>query len=158
MKLRPFLTVLLAGLIWYGAFYVFFISSGAQNILSNPAHQSGKFLRVFMEIEPLPRMVNDPWLVLKGFFLIGMLIGGVFVWLSQQWKGNWIQKGLKFGLIHWMLMVPWFEFYLPYNVMNEPFALVLLEAALWLGTTLTLGIALGAVRYGRLQPINGIQK
>lgn len=156
MKLRTLLTVLLCGLCWYGTFYLFFIGSGAQNILANPAYQSSKFLRVFMEIEPLPRVVSDPWLVIKGFFLIGILVGLAFVWVSPHFKGNWLQKGLKFGLLHWMLMVPWFEFYLPYNVMNEPFSLVLLEAALWLSTILTLGVALGAIYHLRLKQINDL--
>lgn len=151
MKLRNLLTVLLTGFIWFGAFYLFFIWSGAQNILANPAYQSSKFLRVFMEIEPLPRVARDPWLVLKGLFIIGIGVGLVFVWITPSFKGNWLQKGLKFGLIHWMLMVPWFEFYLPYNVMNEPLSLVLFEAVLWLGTTLTLGLVLGAINYGRLK-------
>lgn len=38
-------------------------------------------------------------------------------------------------------MVPWFEFYLPWNVMHEPATLVLLEAALWLAVLLTVGLA-----------------
>ena len=33
-------------------------------------------------------------------------------------------------------MVPWFEFYLPWNVMREPAPLVLLEMACWLGVRL----------------------
>jgi len=35
-------------------------------------------------------------------------------------------------------MIPWFEFYLPYNVMNEPLSLVLLEGLLWLLTIVTV--------------------
>lgn len=147
MKTRLVFAVLGCGFIWYGAFYLFFIASGAQQILANPARQSSKFLRVFMEIEPLPRMATDPWLVLKGLFIIGVLVGLAFVWISPLFKGNWLMKGLKFGVLHWLLMVPWFEFYLPYNVMNEPFALVMLEAGLWLATTVTLGAALGALSY-----------
>ena len=86
MKIRSLLTVLLAGLIWYGAFYLFFILSGAQNILANPAHQSDKFLRVFMEIEPLPRVVSDSWLVIKGLFVIGFIrYIFIIVWYSNKW-------------------------------------------------------------------------
>jgi hypothetical protein len=45
-------------------------------------------------------------------------------------------------------MVPWFEFYLPRNVMREPAALVLLEMVLWLGVLLVAGLAI-AVTYER---------
>lgn len=49
------------------------------------------------------------------------------------------------GCTHWALVTPWFEFYLPYNVMHEPLALVMLEGCLWLGVALTLGLFVSAV-------------
>jgi hypothetical protein len=60
-------------------------------------------------------------------------------------KGNRIKRGLKFGLVAWALMVPWFEFYLPWNVMHEPLLPVLLEMILWLGVLLSVGLAIAGV-------------
>ena len=42
-------------------------------------------------------------------------------------------------------MVPWFEFYLPWNVMREPFDLVLVEAVCWLVVLLAVGLSMGLV-------------
>jgi len=42
-------------------------------------------------------------------------------------------------------MVPWFEFYLPWNVMHEPLLPVLLEMIHWLGVLLSVGFAIAGV-------------
>jgi hypothetical protein len=134
--LRKFLAMFLCGPLWFAGMNVFFIYSGAQNLLANPKYQSSKFLDVFMSIEPLPRMVSDQWLVLKGLFITGFFMCAVLIFFNGKVGGNWLMKGLKFGIITWALVIPWFEFYLPYNVMHEPFMLVLFECLLWLGAML----------------------
>jgi hypothetical protein len=60
-------------------------------------------------------------------------------------SGFWLEKGLVMGGIAWMLVIPWFEFYLPYNVMHEPPALVLFEGLLWLGVMLLVGLCASLV-------------
>jgi hypothetical protein len=47
--------------------------------------------------------------------------------------------------VAWVLMVPWFEFYLPWNVMHEPIMLVILEMVLWLCVHLIVGIVIAGV-------------
>jgi hypothetical protein len=129
-----------SGIVWYGALNLFFVYSGAQNILANPDKQSSKFLKVFTEYQPLPMMATNPSIVWKGLLLVGFLTALAFSILNPYLKGNWLKRGMVFGFIHWLVMTPWFEFYLPYNVMHEPLSLVLFEAALWLCLTLTLGL------------------
>ncbi len=140
-RLRIFILLLTSGLLWYLSFYAFFILSNAQRILANPIYQSSKFLKVFTELEPLPRMAQDGFLIYKGFYLIGTLSLLAFLFLNDRLRGNWYRKAISFGVIQWVMMIPWFEFYLPYNVMHEPFTLVLLEGVLWLGTILTVSCA-----------------
>lgn len=139
-RIRALVLLLLLGQIWYLGMLVFFIYSGAQQILANPAHQSGKFLEAFMVTDPLPRMADDAWLVNKGLFLVGLTVGCALIFLNGKWTAPWPQKGVQFGLLLWAVAIPWFEFYLPYNVMHEPFRLVLFEAALWLGVLLFTGL------------------
>lgn len=144
MKLENFrkiFAVLTAGIVWFVGILLFFVLSGAQNILANPDYQSRKFLTAF-NAEPLPRMAENPVIVPAGLILAGSLTGLVFWFLNSKLDYRWLQKGLVFGLIHWALMIPWFEFYLPYNVMREPVPLVLLEMFLWIGVTLLVGIYL----------------
>jgi len=143
--LRTIIIFLTSGAAWYYLMQLFFVWSGAQNILASPARQSDKFLKTFMEMEPLPRMATDRYFVLKGFFVIGLFFAAAFAIINPRLKGEWLQRGLLFGAVQWMLTTPWFEFYLPYNVMNEPFALVLLEGALWLGVSLCMGLMLSFI-------------
>jgi hypothetical protein len=131
---------LTGGIIWYGSFMLFFVFSGAQNILSNPTYQSAKFIHVFTQEQPLPRVFLDPWILYVGLYIIASMMLVVFVNIIGNLKGNWLKKAVKFGLINWALTIPWFEFYLPFNVMHEPLLLVLLEAFLWFATLTTVAI------------------
>jgi hypothetical protein len=77
-----------------------------------------------------------------GLLTIGTLFGIVYHAVRRAFSGQpWWKKGLQFGLVSWALMVPWFEFYLPWNVMHEPVLLVMLEMGLWLVVLAIVGIA-----------------
>lgn len=137
---RKILVFPLCGLLWYAGMLVFFVFSGAQHMLANPEHQSAKFLEAFFTTDAPPRMAGDNCLVIKGLLVAGFFMAAVLVFLNGKLGGPWYRKGLQFGLICWALAIPWFEFYLPYNVMREPLSLALFEAALWLGVMLSTGI------------------
>lgn len=144
MKLVSIIAAGIAGgLAWLLGLTVFF--GPAQAILADPALQSAKFLRVFTEIEPLPRVATNPWVLPLALTIIGVIHASVFAALRQGLPGRGWRKGSTFGLAVWALMVPWFEFYLPWNVMHEPLALVLLEAALWALVLQLVGIAIALV-------------
>ncbi len=141
-RLRGPLAGLAGGLAWLLSMLAIF--GPAQSILTDPARQSAKFLEVFAGTPP-PRMSEAPWIVAAGIFAIATLWGCVYVGLSRSWTGAWWRRGLRFGGIAWVLMVPWFEFYLPWNVMREPALLVALEMACWLGVLLCVGLAIAGV-------------
>lgn len=121
----------------------------AQRILADPSRQSPKFLSVFTE-PPLPYVSERPEILPIGLLLIGLIYACTFEWLGRKLPGTPLRKGLSFGLIAWTLMVPWFEFYLPWNVMREPFSLVLFETFCWLVVLLGVGVATSVVhdRFG----------
>jgi hypothetical protein len=60
--------------------------------------------------------------------------------VSSRWR-----RGLRFGFVGWLLMAPWFEFYLPWNVLREPAPLVALELACWAAVLLGVGLAISGV-------------
>jgi hypothetical protein len=152
--LRGLVAGLCGGLAWLVGLVVFF--GPAQAVLGDPALQSEKMLHAFHS-EPGPRLSAAPWLLIVGLLIIGAMWGGIYVWLSRDWAGAWWRRGLRFGAVGWVLMVPWFEFYLPWNVLWEPPALVALEMACWAGVLATVGVTIagveGALRRGeRPQP------
>ncbi len=144
-KIRILILYLTTGLVWGAFMQLLFVASGAQQVLADPARQSSKFIKAFTEYPPLPRMAGDSSFVWKGFFVCGLLAATVFLVVNSRMKAGWMKRGLLFGFMHWALMVPWFEFYLPYNVMNEPMSLVLLEAGLWLVVLLLTGLYMSAI-------------
>lgn len=128
-----------AAVAWAAAITVVF--GPAQAILADPELQSAKFIAAFAE-PPLPRMAGQPAVLLIGLLIVGLLYAAVYAWLEPKLSGGWVGKGTRFGLVAWALMVPWFELYLPYNVMLEPLPLVLLEVACWLVVMLAVGLAI----------------
>ncbi|MDX1639702.1 MAG: hypothetical protein R3281_17195 [Balneolaceae bacterium] len=142
--LRAVLSGLAGGIVWFLSMLLFF--GPAQAILANPEYQSDKFLTVVGQLEPLPYVIESWWILGVALLFIGMLYGITYHFIRQAFSQNpWWKKGLKFGLVAWMLMVPWFEFYLPWNVMHEPALLVLLEMVLWMGVLLCVGLIIARV-------------
>lgn len=138
--LRFFLRSIAITIGWIVGFVIFF--GPAQLILGNPEYQSEKLLTVFRTLEPLPRMEVNFWIFPVGIFVISLFYSGLFEYLKDKLPGNRWKKGLTFGVMAWVLMVPFFEFYLPWNVMHEPFALVLLEMVCWFGVMMMIGIGI----------------
>ena len=131
-----------AAIAWYLGIAVVF--GPAQALLADPDLQSAKFLSAFSEA-PLPRVAARPELLAMGLLVIGLIHATVFAAIAPKLSPSVVRRGLAFGAIAWALMVPWFEFYLPYNVMLEPFPLVVVEALCWLVVMLGVGLAISAV-------------
>ena len=139
---RGLIAGLAGGVAWFVGILLFF--APAQAVLTDPTLQSAKLLIAFTA-EPLPRTSDVPWLLGVALLSIGVLWGWVYVWLSSVWSGAWWKRGLRFGVVGWILMAPWFEFYLPWNVLREPALLVALELACWAGVLLGVGLTISGV-------------
>ena len=135
-----FLVLSLAAAIgWFVGFLLSF--TPAQAILANPAHQSAKFLAIFSSIPPTPRIATP-----QGFALLVLVLGVVLATAYRfsrpdRTQPRW-RRGVRFGALAWLLWVPWFELYLPWNVLHEPMPLVLLEALCWWVTLTCSGLAM----------------
>jgi ribosomal protein S18 acetylase RimI-like enzyme len=141
--LRAAIAGLCGGLAWIAGLFLFF--GPAQAILTDPERQSAKFLQAFAPGDSAPRLLTSPAQVVAGILAIGVAWGFAFALVARSWRGAWWSRGLKFGALGWVLMVPWFEFYLPWNVMLEPWPLVLVEATCWAAVLLTVGLTIAGV-------------
>jgi hypothetical protein len=135
---------LAGGAAWVIGIMLFF--GPAQVILTDPQWQSEKMLAAFTD-EPRPRIDEAPWAMLIALSAIGVLWGLVFAWLARDSIVPWWKRGLRFAVVSWVLMVPWFQFYLPWNVLREPAPLVLLEMACWAGVLLCVGVTIAGVEH-----------
>jgi hypothetical protein len=136
---RSSLAGLAGGLAWYVGLRVIF--GAAQGILSNPNLQSQKMMAAFTNT----RASQNPIIVVIGLLAIGLVWGWVYGAVFRAWTVVWWQRGLRFALLSWALMVPWFEFYLPWNVLHEPNALVMLELICWTGVMTVVGLTIAGV-------------
>jgi hypothetical protein len=125
---------------WWVGFQLFFMS--AQGILADPERQSAKFIAVFAQLPPLPHTAISPWPLPIGMAVLSMIQATVFAVVRTALPVNLFLRGLTFGAIAWALCFPWFEFYLPWNVMNEPVMLVCLELALWAAMMALVGVTI----------------
>lgn len=128
-----------------------------QPILGDPERQSAKFIHAFIDAENPPHMAPEsmggdgPWVMYAIFAAGGFCAGLAYCLLrGRLWVGGTgaragaaetTVRGLVFGVASWLVMVPWFEGYLPWNVMREPAGLVALEMACWIGVLVIVGQA-----------------
>jgi hypothetical protein len=129
---------------WAGLMLLF---GAAQGVLANPDLQSAKLNAVY-SMSPPPRIAADPWLLPVGILVIAMVHAATFAYIRVALPQGLVRRGLAFGGVAWALLVPWFEFYLPWSLMLEPTVLVLLEMACWAGIMMMVGTAI-SLAFGR---------
>ena len=121
-------------------------------VLFNPQFQSPKILALYFALQPLPWLVANPAAFAAGWVTVGLLRGIVFAWLSPGLSGVGTRKGLNFGVVTWLTVVMFSEFYTAINLFGEPFPLVSLELVMLLVTFLAEGWVFGFV-YARSRTV-----
>jgi hypothetical protein len=148
MNIMKSISLLLSGIAgglawWLGMVLIF---GSVQFILADPSLQSAKFDAVFQSFAPLPRSTTAPWIMPLGLLFFGFVDACVYAIIRSALGGTVLKRGAGFGLILWLIMAPWFEFYLPWNVMWEPAKLVALELLCWLGVMQMVGQTIAQVQ------------
>lgn len=143
MQVRP-LFVILVGLAGGAAFCVtVFLTFGLvgagldyNGILFNPTLQSPKVIAVWKQIQPLPVMVTDRFVILGGFVLFA--IGHAFLYRSVAvaWPKGIANRALRLTVIIWVFSALFFEFMGPFNLLHEPLQLQSLEFIFWAAAAL----------------------
>jgi hypothetical protein len=121
----------------------------AQRILTDPRLQSAKFLAAFADAAAPPRAADAPWIVPAGILLVSCGFALAYALVHPALGATRLRRGATFGFVAWLLMAPWFEFYLPWNVMLEPWPLVLLELLCWFLVLQVAGQAIAWSHDGR---------
>lgn len=134
-------------------------------LFSEEAGQSDKVLSVWLEQEPLPA-VTPLWADLdeidgRGFAVQAMLLlwaSALVIVYALGWRdgpGRPIRRGLTFGVAMWAVLFLFYEAFIPFNLLGEPFPLVLVELALTLIAMAITGVVI-ALTY-RPAPENALR-
>jgi hypothetical protein len=134
-------------------------------LFTGAAGQSEKVLSVWLEQEPLPA-VTPLWsdlgdiqargLAVQAMLLLWMV--GVVIVYALGWANRpgpvW-RRGATFGITMWLVVFVFFEAWVPFNVLGEPFRFVALQLALQLVAMTATGMAVAALYSSR--PASGIR-
>jgi hypothetical protein len=99
--------------------------------LFDPAVQSAKVIAVWTRLQPLPRFVTQPPLMLGGYLLFGVGHALLFRSVAGAWPEGVAARAWRLAAITWTFSYLFFEFFGPFNLLGEPPALVILELAFW---------------------------
>lgn len=125
------------------AFTLFFVIGGS--VIFAPGIQSKKLLAVWRELEPLPIVSTNPILAIMGFVVLGVLTAWVYSFIYDGFTGTWKKRGSSFGLVLFLTVSVFFEFFTPLNLFGEPLPLVALELFFWLIVTQAQGLAIAYI-------------
>ena len=124
-------------------------------LFTGDAGQSEKVLSVWFELEPLPA-VTPLWEELANLEARAFAVQAfLFLWaaaLVLLYAMGWVnrptsplRRGLTFGAVSWAVVFLFFEGFIPFNLLGEPFPLVLLELILLLAAMLVTGVVIAFV-------------
>jgi hypothetical protein len=101
-------------------------------ILTPEFGQSQKLINVWTVWEPLPRITEQPSIVMgAGFLLFTFFHVLVYRRLAPLLPGKgWAGKGLSLALGIWVFQYGYFEFFTPFNQYREPVYLIIYEMLL----------------------------
>jgi hypothetical protein len=117
-----------------GTFVTFAQSSGSkrgqEGLLFNPATQSPKVIAVWKEIEPLPRVIENPAVIITGMILFGLIYSFVYRSVAPAWPSGIGQRASRLAVIVWFSAV-FSEFMGPFNVLHQPLTLSVVAWSFW---------------------------
>lgn len=122
---------------------------GQTGLLFDPATQSPKVIAVWKEIEPLPRVIENPLIILGGFVLFAIAYAFLYRLIATGWPTGIINRGGRLAAIVWIGTL-FAEFIGPFNVLHQPLSVGVIAWAFWAVSALFEGYAIACVaEWGR---------
>jgi hypothetical protein len=132
---RTVLAGILAGVTFNVAGFLTFvlIGTGLDNdgVLLDPHVQSGKMIAVWTTLRPLPKFQTQPGTILGIYLLTGIGYALLFRSVAAAWSRGFLPRTLRLATTMWALTCGFFELIGPFNLLDEPLALVGLECLFW---------------------------
>ncbi|MFI5909375.1 hypothetical protein [Dactylosporangium sp. NPDC051541] len=103
---------------------------GQQGLLFDPDTQHPKVITVWKTLEPLPRIIETPALILAGLLMFGIGYAFLYRSIATAWQRGLHRHSLRLAIIVW-LATAFAEFMGPFNVLHEPAPLAALSLGFW---------------------------
>jgi hypothetical protein len=117
---------------------------GQTGLLFDPSTQSPKLIAVWKEMEPLPRVIESPLIILGGFVLFAIAYAFLYRSIASAWPPGIKSRGWRLALIVWVGTV-YAEFIGPFNVLHQPLSVSVIAWAFWAVSALFEGYAIAYV-------------
>lgn len=131
-----------------GTFPTFALLAGSREgetgILFDPDTQHPKVIAAWKEIEPLPRVLDQPAVILAGMVAFGVVYAFLYRSISQGWPAGLSARALRLAAVVWAGAV-FSEFMGPFNVLHQPLYLSVVAWAFWAAPALAEAFAIVTV-------------
>jgi hypothetical protein len=131
-----------------GTFLTFALFGGSREgetgILFDPDTQHPKVIAAWKDIEPLPRVIDQPATILAGMVLFAVAYAFLYRSVARAWPSGTTARATRLAAIVWVGAV-FSEFMGPFNVLHQPLYLSVVAWAFWAVPALAEGFAIVAV-------------
>src|SRR6185369_3606839 len=103
---------------------------GQHGLLFDPHTQEPKVITVWKELQPLPRIIESPSLILLGLVAFGVANALLYRSVRSAWPTGLGRRVWRLALVMW-LAAAFAELLGPFNVLHQPALLSLLSLAFW---------------------------
>jgi hypothetical protein len=103
---------------------------GQQGLLFNPATQHPKVIAVWKEIEPLPRVIENPPVIVAGMLLFALAYAFVYRSIASAWPAGVRPRGWRLAVIVWLSTL-FSEFMGSFNVLHQPLRVSVIAWSFW---------------------------
>jgi hypothetical protein len=103
---------------------------GQQGLLFDPDTQSEKVIAVWKQLEPLPRVIETPVVILGGMVVFGIAYAFVYRSVAAAWPVGVHRRAWRLALVIWLAGV-FSEFMGPFNVLHQPLSLSVVAWGFW---------------------------
>ena len=131
-----------------GTFLTFTLLAGSREgetgVLFDPDTQHPKVIAAWKEVEPLPRVIDQPAVILVGMVLFAVAYAFLYRSVATAWPDRTTARVARLALVVWIAAV-FSEFMGPFNVLHQPLYLSIVAWAFWAVPAVASAAAIVAV-------------
>lgn len=103
---------------------------GEKGLLFDPDTQHHKVIAVWKQLEPLPRIIETPVVILGGMVAFGIAYAFLYRSVAAAWPAGIHPRAWRLALVVWLASV-FSEFMGPFNVLHQPLSLSAVAWGFW---------------------------